>query len=130
MPAPIILVIDDDKLVRWSVSMVLGRAGYRVREVATGSDGLAAVRDCPPDLVLLDISLPDMDGLSVLEAIRRVHPELPVLMMTAEPNAETREQAIRLGAYAHLEKPCDAAALQDAISQALHPAPPSNQVRR
>jgi len=100
---PTVLVIDDDKLVRWSVSMTLGRAGYRVHEAATGMDGLAAVRDCPPDLVLLDISLPDLDGLSVLKGIRQIHPEMPVLMITAEPKAETREQPLRLGAYAHLE---------------------------
>jgi DNA-binding NtrC family response regulator len=130
MPVPTILVIDDDRLVRWSVSMTLGRAGYRVHEATTGMDGLTTVRDCPPDLVLLDISLPDTDGFSVLRAIRQIRPEVPVLMMTAEPNAETREQAIRLGAYAHLEKPCDAEVLQDVISQALQPASQSDQVRR
>ena len=125
MPASTILVIDDDKLVRWSMSMTLGRAGYRIREAATGADGLAAVRDCPPDLVLLDIFLPDLDGITVLRRIRQIHPEMPVLMITAEPKAETREQALRLGAYAHLEKPCDAGALQDAIAQALDLSRPS-----
>ncbi len=130
MPVPTILVIDDDRLVRWSVSMTLGRAGYRVHEAATGMDGLAVVRDCPPDLVLLDISLPDLDGLSVLKGIHQIHPELPVLMITAEPNTQIKEQALRLGAYAHLEKPCDATVLQDVISQALQPASQSDQVRR
>ncbi len=123
MPPQNILVIDDDKLVRWSVSMVLGRAGYRVHEAATGADGLAAMRSCHPDLVLLDISLPDMDGFGVLRAIRQIRRELPVLMMTAEPNAHTREQALRLGAYEHLEKPCDAITLQAAVSRALLAAP-------
>ncbi len=127
MPMSTILVIDDDKLVRWSVSMVLGRAGYRIREAATGTDGLAALQHYLPDLILLDISLPDMDGLKVLKAIRDLCPELPVLMITAEPNAETRQQALHLGAAAYLEKPCGAATLLEAVSHGLLATTPMNQ---
>lgn len=119
MPAPTILVIDDEKLIRWSVSKVLERAGYRVSEAATGKDGLAAIEAGSPDLVLLDITLPDLDGFSVLKAIRQSRPELPVLMMTADATRETARQAFHLGARGHLDKPFDPASLRAAVSDAL-----------
>ena len=124
MPAPRILVIDDEMLIRWSVSKVLERAGYRVSEAASGRDGLAAIEGDPPDLVLLDITLPDLDGFDVLEAIRQSRPELPVLMMTADATRETARQAFHLGARGHLDKPFDPASLQAAVSDALQ-SPPS-----
>jgi len=124
MPSPLILVIDDDKLFRWAASKALERAGYRVHEAATGEDGLAAARDFHPEAVLLDIRLPDMDGFTVLEAIRQARPDLPVLMVTADPTPKTRRQALRLGANAYFEKPCEWASLLAALSQALHPSSP------
>jgi len=127
MSAATILVIDDDKLIRWSLSTVLGRAGYRVHEAATGKDGLAAVRDQRPDLVLLDIRLPDMDGITVLEQIRRRHPELPVLTMTAHGTSETAHVAVGLGARGHLEKPCDPTLLLAAVSRVLESTTPPNR---
>ncbi|MFI5339617.1 MAG: response regulator [Candidatus Methylomirabilales bacterium] len=128
MLVPTILIIDDDKLIRWSLSTMLGRAGYRIREAATGKEGLAAVESGTPDLVLLDIMLPDMDGLAVLEVIRHAHPELPVLTMTADSTPETVRQALRLGAGGHLEKPCDSAALLAAVSEALQSITPPGQI--
>ncbi len=119
MEAPVVLVVDDDKLIRWSVSAVLGRAGYCVVEASSAAEGLAAVRRAAPDLVLLDVSLPDADGFAVLTAIRRSHPKLPVLMMTADATSETARQALLLGASGHLDKPCDASLLEAAISRAL-----------
>jgi two-component system KDP operon response regulator KdpE len=118
------LVIDDDKLFRWSVSKILEGAGYRAHEAATGGDGLAAIQDCQPDLVLLDVGLPDLDGFTVLKAIRQGWPDLRVLMVTADPTPETARQALRFGACAHLAKPCDWAVLLSAVSQALQPSPP------
>ena len=122
-----ILIIDDDRLIRWSLSSVLARAGYRVHEVATGKQGLAAVESGTADLVLLDIGLPDMDGFAVLEAIRWSHPDLPVLTMTADTSAETARKALRLGAYGHLDKPCDSAVLQAAVAKALGSTMPPPQ---
>jgi len=114
-----ILIIDDDKLIRWSLSTVLGRAGYRICEAATGAEGLAAVETGTPDLVLLDIKLADMDGFAVLTAIYQAHPKLPVLMMTADTTPETARQALRLGARGYLDKPFDSAVLLAAVSEAV-----------
>ena len=118
MRATTILIIDDDKLIRWSLSTVLGRAGYRIQEAATGREGLVAVERSTPDLVLLDIMLPDMDGFAVLEKLLHAHPILPVLTMTADATPKTARRAIRLGARGHLEKPCDSAVLLAAVSDA------------
>ncbi len=124
---PPILVVDDDPLFRWVLSQVLERAGYRVHAAATGEDGLAAIRDCQPCAVLLDLRLPDMDGLTVLKAIHQVRPDLPVLMVTGDPTPETRRQALRLGVYAFFAKPCDWTELLATISQALQPSTPPGQ---
>ena len=127
MSVPTILIIDDDKLIRWSMSMLLSRAGFRVREAATGVGGLAAVHHGLADLVLLDIALPDQDGFSVLRGIRQVRPDLPVLMMTADATSDSAERALRLGAQGHLDKPYDPAALQAAVRGALNSAAPPGQ---
>lgn len=125
MSAATILVIDDDKLSRWSLSTLLGRAGYGVREAATGKEGLASIEEAVPQLVLLDIELPDMDGFAVLGKIREARPDLPVLMMTADATGESARRALGLGAQGQLHKPIDAATLDTAVSQALKSnAPP------
>jgi CheY-like chemotaxis protein len=106
-----ILVIDDDKLTRWSLMKVLGRAGYRVRAAASAAEGLAQAGDAPPDLVLLDVQLPDGDGGSVLQAFRRSRPDLPVVMMSADGTPETDRHLRGLGASGFLAKPCAAVLL-------------------
>lgn len=130
MPSPTILIIDDDRLIRWSLSTVLGRAGYSAQEAATGKEGLVAVQSRRPDLVLLDVKLPDMDGFAVLQAILEAHPNLPVLMMTAEATAETARHALRRGACGHLDKPCDPAVLLTAVSEALQSTVPPRQTNQ
>jgi DNA-binding NtrC family response regulator len=127
MSSSLILVIDDDKLFRWAVSTVLKHAGYRVQDACTGADGLAAARDCHPCAVLLDIRLPDLDGFTVLKAIRRARPDLPVVMLTADPTLESSRRALRLGAYAYFEKPCEWTLLLAALSQALQDSTPPGQ---
>lgn len=119
MAAPTVLVVDDDKLTRFSLSKILGRAGYRIREAASATEGMAAIAEERPGLVLLDIRLPDRDGFAVLRAIRASHPQLPVVMMTAHHTEETAHEANTLGAWAYLAKPCDPVELQSVVSTAL-----------
>ena len=92
-----ILVIDDDKLTRWSLATVLARFGYRVREAASAAEGLASARESPPDLVLLDIRLLDGDGGTVLRDLRQSRPGLPVVMMSADATPETVRHMRSLG---------------------------------
>ena len=130
MALPLVLIVDDDKLTRWSVSRVLTRAGYQVQEAATAADGLAAIAGDRPDAVLLDIVLPDGDGFSALRRIQETHPRLPVILITAHGSAETARTARDLGARGHLTKPCNPAELCAALALALdqptspdHPLP-------
>ena len=117
-----VLVVDDDKLTRWSVATILGRLGYQVSEGVSFEEGAAALEQRLPELVLLDIRLPDSDGFALLEIIRQRHPNLPVLMMTAHPSPETVQRALDLGAAGHLNKPIKSAELKRAVSGALESA--------
>ena len=119
MGTPTILIIDDDRLTRWSVSRILGRAGYQVREAGSLTEGEAALERQRPDLILLDIRLPDGDGFALLKAVRLGHPDLPVIMMTAHASPETEQAALALGARGHLTKPCDPTELQAVVGNTL-----------
>jgi DNA-binding NtrC family response regulator len=119
MVAPMILIVDDDKLTRWSVSKILGSAGYRTCEAGSLAEGASAVERQQPNLILLDIRLPDGDGFSLLKAIQASYPDLPVIMMTAHPSQDTVLAAESLGASGHLSKPCTPEKLQEAVTRAL-----------
>jgi DNA-binding NtrC family response regulator len=114
-----ILITDDDKLTRWSLTTLVARLGYGVREAGSGAECLGAIRERQPDVVLLDINLPDTDGITLLSTIRLAYPGLPVLLMTAEPLPESRRQGERLGASAYLQKPIEPAALEAVLIRAL-----------
>ncbi|RPI11336.1 MAG: response regulator [Zetaproteobacteria bacterium] len=130
MAAATVLVVDDDKLTRFSLSKILGRAGCRIREARSAQEGLAAIEKEQPRLVLLDIRLPDRDGFTVLREIRARFPGLPVVMMTAHHTEETAHRATAMGAWAYLTKPCDPEALRTAVSAALDPgSPPPSDTR-
>jgi DNA-binding response OmpR family regulator len=124
MALPLVLIVDDDKLTRWSVSRVLTRAGYQVQEAATAADGLAAIAGARPDAVLLDIVLPDGDGFSALRTIHEARPGLPVILITAHGSEETARMARDFGARGHLVKPCNPAELCAALALALDPSTP------
>ena len=100
-----ILIVDDEKNIRSSLEGILKDEGYRVRSAPTGEDLLKQVAQGVPDLVILDVWLPGMDGLQALEEVKRVHPELPVIMISGHSTVETAVKATRLGAYDFIEKP-------------------------
>ena len=130
MALPLVLIVDDDKLTRWSVSRVLTRGGYQVQEAATAADGLAAIAGDRPDAVLLDIVLPDGDGFSALRRIQETHPRLPVILITAHGSEETARMARDLGARGHLIKPCNPAELCAALALALdQPTSPDHPIQ-
>ncbi len=101
-----ILIVDDDALMRRSLAFNLERAGYRVSTAGTAEDALARIRLDPPDLVLLDIGLPGMDGL---DALRRMHREraLPVIFVTARRRELDEILGLELGADDYVTKPFD-----------------------
>ncbi len=100
-----ILVIDDEEIMREILETLLTREGYRVRLAASGPDGLEVVRSTPLDAVIVDVMMPGMDGLQVLDAIRDFDDELPVLMITAFASMETAVTAMKKGAFDYITKP-------------------------
>jgi DNA-binding response OmpR family regulator len=115
-----ILVVDDDRLTRWALERVLTRAGYRVREARSAAEGVACTREDPPDLIFLDVCLPDDDNVTVLQTLHELRPEVPVVMMSADATHEVGRRLCEFGARAYVEKPC-APALVLALAEALLP---------
>jgi two-component system nitrogen regulation response regulator GlnG len=124
-PAPIVLVVDDEALIRWALSEGLTELGYPVRLAATGSEARAAVAACGqlPLVVLLDLRLPDVRDLSLLQEIRAMRPDAPVLMMTAHGAAAEAAEAERLGAYRFLGKPFDVGEMVRLVGEAWQNRP-------
>ncbi|GAB4567153.1 MAG: sigma-54 dependent transcriptional regulator [Geothermobacteraceae bacterium] len=100
-----ILVVDDEQLIRWSLEQNLSKQGYEVATAASGEDALRAIQQDAPDLVLLDIQLPGMNGLEVLEKIKEQDEDIIVIMVTALGVLETAVKAMRLGAFDYINKP-------------------------
>jgi DNA-binding NtrC family response regulator len=100
-----ILVIDDELIIRKSCEKTLIPEGYDVTSVTSGEEGLRLLEKEPFELILLDLKMPDMDGIEVLKRIKATLPEIKVIMITGYSTVETAVQAMRLGAYNHIEKP-------------------------
>jgi two-component system, NtrC family, nitrogen regulation response regulator NtrX len=100
-----VLLVDDESAIRESLRMILEYEGYRVDEASGGAEALARVAERPPMAVLLDIKMPEMDGLAVLKAFRERGYDMPVLMITGHGDVETAVEATRAGAYDFFEKP-------------------------
>src|SRR5947199_2090040 len=104
MNAARVLVIDDDADIRALVAELLGRAGLSVEQAEDGRSGLRALHKSPPDLVVLDVSMPDLDGWQTLERIRDLS-EVPVLMLTARGEELERVRGLQAGADDYVVKP-------------------------
>jgi len=100
-----ILIIDDEQNILVTLSRALKLEGYRTEVAGGGKVGLSKLADQPADLVLLDVKMPDMDGLEVLAKIRDSQPGLPVVMMSGHATVEIAVRAVRMGAIDFLEKP-------------------------
>ncbi len=114
-----ILVVDDEHLIRWSLEQSLKKQGYEVAIAASGEDALKQVQEEAPELMLLDIQLPGMDGLSVLQRIKEIDSEIIVIMVTALGILETAVKAMRLGAFDYINKPFNLDELSIIVKKAL-----------
>jgi DNA-binding NtrC family response regulator len=119
-PAPAtVLVVDDEHLIRWSLEQQLRREGYGVLLAETGAEALQKAQAEGPDLVLLDVRLPDADGLEILERLRVANPEAPVIMITAHGGVESAVRAMKLGAHDYVIKPFDVEELKLTVKKTL-----------
>src|ERR1700736_6121048 len=105
MPKSRILVIDDEAAIRDSLKMTLEYEGYECIGAATGQEGLALVEREGPDLVLLDVKMPGMDGLEVLDRLRSMNEALPVVVISGHGTISTAVEATKKGAFDFIEKP-------------------------
>src|SRR6516225_1135643 len=121
--AELVLVVEDEAHVRELVSYTLQGAGYRVQAAANGALALESARRSPPDLVLLDIRLPDFDGWEVCQRLR-AESDVPILIITALADDESLVKSLRLGADDYISKPFSPMVLAARVQALLRRAAP------
>lgn len=117
-----ILIVDDERLIRWTLSQKLNEWDFEASSAENGAEGLRLVEEEAPDLVMLDVKLPDKKGTDLLVEFKKAWPELPVIMMTGYGVIEDAVTAMRRGAYDFLTKPIDYTKLQNTVKNALETA--------
>ncbi len=127
---PAILVVDDDEVMRQTLSDVLKKKGYAVSTAETGGQTISSIKEQLFDLVLLDIRLPDMDGLDVLKGIKEIEGDLMVIVMTAYSDVQTAVMAMKSGAYDYIDKPFELEELKILIQKALETQNLRNEIRQ
>src|SRR2546429_338309 len=125
-----ILVVDDDEALLRLLSMRLSANGFAVTTCATGEEALALAKREMFDLALTDLRLPDRDGLSVLEGLKLIHPDLPVLLLTAHGSIPNAVEAMQKGAFGYLTKPFDNKELEATLEKALAQQRMSREIQR
>jgi DNA-binding NtrC family response regulator len=118
MPARV-LIVDDEKLIRWSIAERLAKEGFATSEAGDGGTAITVLGGEPVDLVLLDLKLPDADGLTLLRQFQGRAPDLPVVIMTANSSIDTAVEAMKLGAHDYLTKPFNMDELVLSVRRAL-----------
>lgn len=116
-----ILVIDDEAGIRFFVQEALRRAGHQVTAVASGEEALALLEVENFDLAVIDLRLKGVDGLKVLAALRERWPETAAIFLTAHGSLESALEALEMGAYDYVPKPCSMRELRETVRRALEP---------
>ena len=129
MPKPRILVIDDEAAIRDSLRMTLEYEGYEFLGAATGQEGLALAEREAPDLVLLDVKMPGMDGLEVLERLRNMHETTPVVMISGHGTTSTAVEATKKGAFDFIDKPFESDKLLVTLKNAIQQRRMGDEIR-
>ncbi|WP_019535721.1 response regulator [Paenibacillus ginsengihumi] len=120
-----LLIVDDQNGIRILLMEVFSSEGYETYQASNGKLALEIVRNVSPDLVLLDMKIPGMDGLDILKHIKSINPSIKVIMMTAYGELDMIKEATDLGAIMHFTKPFDIDELRQAVNQHLC-MPPNN----
>jgi excisionase family DNA binding protein len=120
-PRPVVLIVDDDEKLREYVRVNLETEGYSVREAAGGEEGLRVLEESTPDLVLLDVLMPDVDGWEMLRRVQERHGvgTIPVIMFSAKIDVRSAAEAAEQGAQGFIGKPFDPQELIDQTKQLL-----------
>ena len=127
---PSILIVDDDEVMQETLSDVLRKRGYELFTVSSGNGALSVIKKNIIDLILLDMRLPDVDGLEVLKKIKELDTEILVIIMTAYSDVQTAVAAMKAGAYHYINKPFELEELKLMIEKGLETKSLINEVRR
>jgi len=100
-----ILVVDDEEIMREILETLLSREGYQVRLASTAAEGLELARSMPFDAAIVDVMMPGIDGIAVLEELKKIDEDLPVVMVTAFASVQTAISAMKRGAFDYITKP-------------------------
>jgi len=114
-----LMIVDDEKLICWTLSKTFTQEGYDVICFNSGEQALEGMREDPAHAMILDLRLPGMNGLDVLEAIRESHPETKILMISAYGSEDARKRAKELGVLEFFDKPLNLAELKETIAKAF-----------
>jgi DNA-binding NtrC family response regulator len=125
-----ILVVDDEEMITSSLQHGLEREGYEVVTASSGEQGMEQFKSDSPDVTLLDVNLPIMDGIKVLDTIKKTSKDAVVIMITAFGGVDSAVRAMKLGAYDYIEKPFDLDRLNIVIKKALETAKLKREVRQ
>ncbi len=101
----LVIVIDDDEIMRLSCEQILVKAGYKVETFGNGHDGIRRIRQARPPLLVVDIKMPELDGFEVINLVRQIDPDLVIVVITGYATIETAVDAMKAGAYDFLPKP-------------------------
>ena len=129
MPTSKLLIVDDDRLIRWSLRQKCEEWGYQVVEAEAGEAGLQLAQRESPDLILLDVRMPDITGLEVLDQLKKNGDAPAVIMITADPQLDDVKAALKLGAYDFVGKPLDFDELHITIRNVLETTQLRTQVQ-
>lgn len=116
---PALLVVDDEQSISWGLARLAEREGHQVHVAASAEQALARVREARPDVIVLDVRLPGMDGLAAIEHLRRECGPVPIIIITAYGDLETAVRAVREGAFEYILKPFDVAEIRACLDRAF-----------
>src|SRR5262249_28176390 len=114
-----LLVIDDEASIRFSIAQVFGTGEFQVVAAENAEQGLEMAASELPDVLLLDIRLGKQSGLNLLEELRKIAPDLPVVLITGVKTAESFQRAANLNAFDYLVKPLDVVRLRQVVDRAI-----------
>ncbi|OEF99858.1 two-component system response regulator [Vulcanibacillus modesticaldus] len=114
-----ILIVDDQYGIRLLLTEVFNKEGYQTFQAANGKEAIIIVRKESPDVVLLDMKIPGMDGLEILKHIKKIKNDLKIIMMTAYGELDLLEEAIQCGIVTYFSKPFDIDHIRQAVYDAL-----------
>lgn len=125
---PRILVIDDEEKMCWALERALSHEGYQVVTATRGLQGIELAQEAEPTMVILDLKMPDINGIEVLKELKNINTSIPVIMITAHGTIDTAIEAMKLGATDYITKPFKLEELKIQVKQALHLSNLENQV--